>query len=52
MDYAVNEDKIRKLYDRLNQETQRLHVLAPFVTTSFTNIRPYLLECRDTGNKS
>ena len=27
LDYAANEDKIRKLYEELEQETQLLHVL-------------------------
>ena len=52
MDYAVNEDNIRKLYEELEQETQRLHVLTPFATTSSTDLRLCLLECRHTRKKS
>jgi hypothetical protein len=33
-EYAANEDKIRKLYAELEQETQQLHVLSLPVSAS------------------
>jgi hypothetical protein len=39
LDYAANEDKIRKLYEELEQETQRLHVHSLIVPTSSTDLR-------------
>ena len=34
LDYAASEDKIRKLYEELERETQQLHVL-PFIFPAF-----------------
>ena len=38
LDYAANEDKIRKLYEELERETQQLHVLTLVVSTSQTDL--------------
>jgi len=52
LDYAANEDKIRKLYEELEQETQRLHVLTFIVSASPTDPGPFLLAHRHTWKKS
>jgi len=41
LDYAANEDKIRKLYEELERETQRLHVLTFIASTSPTDPGPF-----------
>jgi len=46
LDYAANEDKIRKLYEELEQETQRLHVNTFIVSTSPTDPGPLLTHRR------
>jgi len=38
LDYAANEDKIRKLHEELEQETQRLHVHILTISTSPTDL--------------
>ena len=37
LDSAANEDRVRKLYEGLEQETQRLHVLTLIISTSTTD---------------
>ena len=52
LDYAANEDKVRKRYEELERETQLLHVLTPIVPTSPTDPRSSLLARRHTWKKS
>ena len=51
LDYAANEDKIRKVYEELEQETQRLHVHTLTTSTSPTNPGLSLLARRHTWKK-
>lgn len=52
LDYAANEDKIRKLYEELDQEIQQLHVLILFVFASPADTGPSLPARRHTWKKS
>lgn len=42
LEYAANEDRIRKLYEELEQETQQFHVLTLIISTSPTDLRWYV----------
>jgi hypothetical protein len=42
LEYAANEDRIRKLYEELEQETQQFHVLTLTISTSPTDLRWYV----------
>jgi len=52
LDYAANEDKIRNLYEELERETQRFHVLTFTTPASLTDPGLSLLAHRHTWKKS
>ena len=52
LDYAANEDKTRKLYEELEQETQQLHVITFIISTSPTDPEPSSLAHRHTWKRN